>query len=72
MDWSYLYFQSLSLAVTWDFHQGGILISVDSDEPVLSPFKAEKLQMMFNQKLDTHRLVKRLAKALISLRVCAG
>ena len=28
--------------------------------------------MMFSQWLDTHRIFKRLAKALISLRVCAG
>ena len=28
--------------------------------------------MMFSQKLNIHRIVKGLAKALISLRVCAG
>ena len=28
--------------------------------------------MMFRQKLNNHRIFKRLAKALISLRVCAG
>ena len=31
-----------------------------------------KLQMMFGQSLNTHRLFKRLGKALISLRVSAG
>ena len=47
----------------------GILTSVDSDEPVQSPFK---LKMMFSQYHNTHRKFKRLAKALIRLRVCAG
>ena len=28
--------------------------------------------MKFNQKLNTHIILKRLAKALIGLRVCAG
>ena len=28
--------------------------------------------MMFGQKFNIHRIFKRLAKALISLRVCAG
>ena len=28
--------------------------------------------MMFSQKLNSHRIFKRLAKALIRLRVCAG
>ena len=28
--------------------------------------------MMFSQKLNIHRIFKRLAKALIRLRVCAG
>ena len=35
-------------------------------------FKALKLQMVFNQYLNNHRILKRQAKALISLRVCAG
>ena len=33
---------------------------------------AKKLQMMFGQKLNNQRIFKRLAKALIRLRVCAG
>ena len=28
--------------------------------------------MLFSQSLNTHRIFKRLAKALIRLRVCAG
>ena len=35
-------------------------------------FSAYKLQMMFCQQLNTHRICQRLAKALIRLRVCAG
>ena len=32
-----------------DFQQYGILTSLDSDEPVQSPFKLRKLQIMFGQ-----------------------
>ena len=49
------------------FQQCGILTCVDSDEPVQPPLK-----MMFGQQLNTHRTFKRLAKALIRLRICAG
>ena len=35
-------------------------------------FYALKLQMMFSQQLTSQRIFKRLAKALIRLRVCAG
>ena len=51
-------------AVTCDFQQCGILISVDSDQPVQPPVKLR------NSKL--HRIFIRPAKALIRLRVCAG
>ena len=51
----------------------GILTSADSDEPV-QPHLSLELQMMFSQymELNIHRIFKRLAMALISLRVCAG
>ena len=57
-----------SLVKGSDFQQCGILTSVDSNEPVQPPFK----QMMFSELLYTHRIFKRLAKALIRLRVCTG
>ena len=53
--------------VTCDFQQFGILISVDSDKPLQPPFRT-----LFGQWLNTHRIFKRLEKALIRLRVCAG
>ena len=53
--------------MTRDFHQCCILTSVDSNEPVQPPFK-----LMFGQWLNINRIFKRLAMALISLRVCAG
>ena len=46
----------------------GVLTCVDSDEPLQSPFKLRNSKMTFGQ----HRILKRLAKALIRLRVCAG
>ena len=38
----------------------------------VASFQAQKPQMMFSQQLNTHRIFKRQAKALIRLRVCAG
>ena len=54
--------------MTCDFKQCGILTSVDSDQPVQPPVKLRnsKIIMKFG------RIFKRLAKALIRLRVCAG
>ena len=54
------------MVVTYDFQQCGILTSVDSFEHVQPPVKLR------NFKLNTHRISKRLAKALIRPRVCAG
>ena len=54
-------------AVTCDFQQCSFLTSVDSGEPVQPTFKLKN----FNW-LNTERIFKRLAKALIRLRVCAG
>ena len=36
------------------------------------PFKGQKLQIMFGKELNTYRIFKRQAKALISQRVCPG
>ena len=57
-------------AATCDFQQCGILTNVDS-EPVQPPFKLRHSQWCSVSSL-TVRIFKRLAKALISLRVCAG
>ena len=57
--------------MTCDFQQCAILTSVYSDEPVQPPKYLEKL-IKFDQSLNTHIIIKRQAKALISLRVCAG
>ena len=54
------------------FQQYGILTCEHSDELVQPPFKLRKTHMMLGQKLNTHSIFKRLAKALIKLRVCAG
>ena len=59
-------------AAAWDFQQFDILTSVDSDEPLHPLFKLRGSKMVFSQLLNTHRILKRLAKALIRLRVCAG
>ena len=57
--------------MTCDFQQCGILTSVDSDEQVQPPFSLET-QNDVKSVLNTHRIFKRLAKALIRLRVyCA-
>ena len=52
-------------ATTLTFQQCGILTSAAS-------FSAKKLRMLFSQQLNSHRIFKRLAKALIRLRLCAG
>ena len=49
-----------------DFQQCGILTSVNSDEPVQTPFKVKT-----PNAAHSHRIFKRLAKVLISLSVCA-
>ena len=54
-------------ATICDCQKCGILTSVDSDEPVQPPFKLRNSKLLYS-----HRLFKRLAKALIRLRVCAG
>ena len=51
--------------------QCGILTSVDSDEPVQSLFKLRHSKYCSVSSLR-YRIFKRLAKALIRLRVCAG
>ena len=60
--------------MTCDFQQCDILTSVDHDanEPVQFLFLAEKLERIFSQLLNSHRIFKRLEKALIRLCVCAG
>ena len=55
-------------AAACDFHQCGILTSVDSDEPVQPPFKHRTSKNVRSVELNTHRIW----KALIRLRVCAG
>ena len=53
------------------FQQCGILTSVDSDEPVQPPFKLRNSKLCSVSSFNTHGIFKRLAKALIRLRVCA-
>ena len=53
------------------FQQCGILTCVDSDEPVQPPLSLEAPNNV-QSVANTHRIFKRLAKALIRLRVCAG
>ena len=57
-------------AGTCDFQQCGILTSVDSDESVQPPFKIRNSKWCSVCSLTV--ILTRLAKALISLRVCAG
>ena len=56
-------------ATTCDFHQCGIMTSVDSEEPVQPPFKLRNSRWCSVSSLI---IFKRLAKALIGLRVYAG
>ena len=53
------------------FQQCGILTIVGSDELLQPPFKLRNSKCCSVSGL-THRIVKRLAMALIRLRVCAG
>ena len=57
--------------MTCDFQQCGILTNVDSVEPEQPPFKLRNSKRC-SVSLNTHRIFKRPAKALISLGVCAG
>ena len=57
--------------MTRDFQKCGILTSVDSLEPVQPPFKLRNLEHCSVSGF-TLRIFKPLAKALISLHVCAG
>ena len=60
-------------ARAWDFQQFDILISVDSDEPVQPPLKLRNAKWCsVSSFVNNHRILKRLAKALIRLHVCAG
>ena len=61
---------SLYYQLSRDFQQCGILTSVDSDEPVQPPFKLRNSKFV-QSVVNSHRIFKRLAKALIRLRVCA-
>ena len=53
------------------FQQCGILTCVDLDEPLQPPFKLRHSKWCSVRSYN-HRILKRLAKALIRLRVCAG
>ena len=59
-------------AATCAFQQYGILTSVHSDEPVQPPFMLRNFKWCSVSSLNSHRIFKRLANALIRLRVCAG
>ena len=59
-------------ATTWDFQQCGILTTEDSDKPVQPPFKLRNSKWCLASSLTLIGSSKRLAKALISLCVCAG
>ena len=56
--------------MTCDFQQCAILTSLDSDEPVQPPVKFRNTKLSSISSFTS--LIKRQAKALISLRVCAG
>ena len=56
----------------WDFQQYGILTRTDSDEPVLPHFKPRNSKWGSASSFIGYWLFKRLAKALIRLRKCAG
>ena len=57
------------LYLTMDFKQCGILTSVDSDEPLQPPFKLRNSKWCSVSSLTIIEYSKRLAKALIRLRV---
>ena len=58
-------------AATWDFQQCGILTSVGSDQPVKPTFKLRNSKWCSVSSV-TLRILKRLAKALTRLHICAG
>ena len=60
------------LAATCDFQQCDILTSVYSQTSMCSLHLSLNIKMMFGQKLDSHRIFKRLTKALTRLHVCTG
>ena len=64
---------ALIFSMKWacHFRQCGILTSVDSDEPVQPPVEPRNSKWCLISSLS-HVILKRLAKALIRLRVCAG
>ena len=59
-------------AVACDFQQCGILTSVDSDKPVQPTFKLRNSKWWSVNRLTFIEYSSEPAKALISLRVCAG
>ena len=59
-------------AVTCGFQQFDILTSVDSEEPLQPPFKLRNSKWCSVSSYNNHRILKRLAKALIRLRICSG
>ena len=63
---------NLSSDMCFPNNKCGILTSEDSDEHVQSPFKLGNSTWCSVSIITTHRNFKRLAKALIRLRVCAG
>ena len=70
-------FHTKNWATPCDFQQCGILTSVDSDEPVQSALKLRNskwcsVSSLTTTSLTVARVLKRLAKALIRLCVCAG
>ena len=59
-------------AAAWDFQQFDILTSVDLEEPKQPPDKLKNSKWCSFSSFKNHRILKRLAKALIRLRVYAG
>ena len=61
-------------AVTCDFQQCGILTTVesDSDEPVQPPLRLRNSIWCSVSSLNSHRILKQLAKALIRLHIYTG
>ena len=60
------------MVLTCDFQQCGILKSINSDKPVPPPFKLKNSKWCSVSSLTVIEIFKPMAKALISLRVCAG
>ena len=58
-------------AVTCDIQQSGILTSVDSDKPVQLLFKLRNSNDVQSAAyINNYKIFKRLAKALIRMRIC--